>query len=222
MNKVDILAISPHPDDIEIGCAGFILKAKRDGYKAKIVVVTNGQSGLHGDPEIRKNEAIQSSRALTGEDPIFLDEMDGLVEDNVILRKKISNIIRTLKPQIVISPYIKDKHPDHVTVSSAVRNSIFAARSNIKELEGEIHDVLVHLEVIMDLLYSGLPQIILDISEVWNEKEKILSIYASQRFVIDAYKDFERMFSYSFGLNHCEFFNVRKSILENIDSFFRS
>ncbi len=220
MIKADIIAISPHPDDVEIGCSGFILKAKKNGYKSKIVVVTNGQSGLYGEPDVRRKEAIQSSRILTEEDPIFLDEKDGFVENNIILRKKISNVIRMFKPQIVISPYIKDKHPDHIAVSSAVRNSIFSARSNIKELEGEVHDVPIHLEMIINPLYYGLPEIILDISEVWNEKEKVLSIYTSQKPIIDSYKNFEKILSHSFGLHHCEFLSVRKSILKNINSFF--
>ncbi|MGC9140623.1 PIG-L deacetylase family protein [Athalassotoga sp.] len=220
MKKTDILAISPHPDDVEIGCSGFILKARKNGYESKIVVATNGQSGLYGDSELRKREAIESSRILTGEDPIFLDEIDGLIENNVKLRKKISNVIRMFKPSIVISPYIKDKHPDHIAISSAVRKAIFSARSNIKELESEMHDVPVHIEMIIDPLYSGFANIVLDVSDVWNEKEKVLSIHSSQRAVIDSYKNFEKILSYSFGLIHSEFFSIRKSILKDVNSFF--
>jgi len=217
---VDILAISPHPDDVEIGCSGFILKAKQIGRESQIVIVTNGQSGLYGEPEMRRKESFFASKLLTGKEPIFLNENDGLVENNMNLRKKISNIIRQFKPKLVISPFIKDKHPDHIAVSSAVRDSLFMSRSNLRELENEKYDVPVHLEMIMDPLSSDTYEIILDISEVWDEKEKVLSMHSSQQPIIDSYMNFERIFSTSFGLKHCEIFNVKKSVLKNIDSFF--
>ncbi|BBJ27808.1 PIG-L deacetylase family protein [Athalassotoga saccharophila] len=220
MDKVDILAIGPHPDDVEIGCSGFILKAKSAGYQSQIVVVTDGQAGLSGSQEMRIKEATESAMFLTGKEPIFLHENDGLLDDTLELRTKIANLIRTFRPKIVISPFNKDKHPDHVVLSDITRKAIFMARSNIKALENVRHQIQVHLEMILDPISAGQDEkVIIDLSDVWNDKLKSLDFHRSQKEVIYNYFKFDQMISENFGLAHCELFKLRNSILKNINSF---
>ena len=55
--KLDILAIGAHPDDIELGCGGTIIKHVDKGYKVGIIDLTSGDLGTRGTPEIRLQEA---------------------------------------------------------------------------------------------------------------------------------------------------------------------
>ena len=61
MLKLDILVLSVHPDDAELGCSGTILKHIALGYKVGIVDLTRGELGTRGSAEIRKQEAAAAA-----------------------------------------------------------------------------------------------------------------------------------------------------------------
>ena len=48
---MNILAIGAHPDDVEIGCGGMLIKAVRNGHSVYLYSVTQGEKG--GDPQQR-------------------------------------------------------------------------------------------------------------------------------------------------------------------------
>ena len=57
MEPVDILTIAAHPDDVELTCAGTLLRMIKHGYSAGILDLTHGEMGTRGTPEIRAKEA---------------------------------------------------------------------------------------------------------------------------------------------------------------------
>ena len=59
--KLDILAFGAHPDDVELGCAGTILKEVALGKKVGIVDLTRGELGTRGSAEIRDKEAAAAA-----------------------------------------------------------------------------------------------------------------------------------------------------------------
>ena len=59
---LNILAVGPHPDDVELGMSGSILKFTEAGHQVTIVDLTDGEPTPHGDPETRKKESVKSSR----------------------------------------------------------------------------------------------------------------------------------------------------------------
>ena len=65
MEPVDILAIAAHPDDIELTCAGTLIKAVHQGYSVGLLDLTQGEMGTIGTPELRKQEA-EEARAVIG------------------------------------------------------------------------------------------------------------------------------------------------------------
>ena len=78
VEKLDILAFGAHPDDVELGCAGTILKAVKNGYKVGVIDLTQGELGTRGDKDIRLEESKKASSIL------------GLsIRDNLLLRKLI-------------------------------------------------------------------------------------------------------------------------------------
>ena len=62
--KLDILAFGAHPDDVEMGCGGTIVKSTSKGKKVGIVDLTRGELGTNGTVEIRDKEAIEASKIL--------------------------------------------------------------------------------------------------------------------------------------------------------------
>ena len=85
---LNILAIGAHPDDIEIGCGGTLLKYRDKGFSVFLMVLTDGQFGA--SKEVRKQEQIRSSKILdamrfSGEDTVTHGFL--LTEDLLILLK---------------------------------------------------------------------------------------------------------------------------------------
>src|SRR5271165_830704 len=62
--KLDLLAIAPHPDDVELTCGGTLLKAADQGYKTGILDLTAGEMGTRGTPETRLKESAGAARIL--------------------------------------------------------------------------------------------------------------------------------------------------------------
>ena len=128
---MNILAIGCHPDDIEVACAGTLVKYKKQGHDVTVCHVTNGNMGHVIIPpdelrEIRIGEAKKSG-SLIGVEVITCDVGDLLVYDNIVQRDKIIEVIRHVQPDVIITHSPNDYMPDHVAVSKLVFDASFAA-----------------------------------------------------------------------------------------------
>src|SRR5688500_15777248 len=61
---VDVLAIAAHRDDVELTCAGTLLKAADAGYRTGILDLTAGETGTRGSAELRAAEAEHAAELL--------------------------------------------------------------------------------------------------------------------------------------------------------------
>lgn len=114
-----ILAIGAHPDDIELGCGGYILKAKDNGAKVYGLTLTKGERG--GDKDNRREkEANRSADFMDLDGYWILDLPDTHLLDKANeLKEAIDAIIKKIGPSVVLthSPY--DSHGDHRAVFAA-------------------------------------------------------------------------------------------------------
>lgn len=161
-----ILAIGAHPDDVEIGCGGLLLKFIKRGHEVYILILTHGEAGrnLEGN---RDKEAMASAKALGAKKLWFGEFADTKLIANGDLVNSIEKIVKRTCPDLVLCHSISDEHHDHRAVGST---SIEAARyvPNILSYENpQTKDFL--------------PQVFTDISDVIEEKLRILSFFASQR-----------------------------------------
>jgi len=111
-----ILAIGPHPDDIELGCFGAISEFKKKGSKVCFLVLTNG--GFGGSITDRKNEANKSAKLL-GAEIHFGNLKDTKVPDGRPTIDVIEKIIKKFKPTCVIMNSPNDTHQDHRNAAKA-------------------------------------------------------------------------------------------------------
>jgi LmbE family N-acetylglucosaminyl deacetylase/Flp pilus assembly protein TadD len=117
-----VLAIGAHPDDIELGTAGFLLKLKDSGAKVYGLTLTRGEKG--GDPERRREEA-ERALAFVGLDGYqILDFPDtGLGEKIPSVRAAIEARIREVGATLVLTHAAVDVHGDHRAVHEATREA---------------------------------------------------------------------------------------------------
>jgi len=123
--KLDILAITAHPDDVELCCSGTLLAQMALGKKVGIVDLTRGELGTRGTPEGRILEGLEAARIqnITIRENVGL--ADGFFRNDEQSQKAIIHYIRKYQPDIVITNSIEDRHPDHGRGAQLVADSCF-------------------------------------------------------------------------------------------------
>lgn len=183
MLKLDILIMSVHPDDAELGCAGTILKHIALGKKVGIVDLTRGELGTRGSAEIRDAEAAASSKILGLAVRENLGLPDGFFENRKEYQLKVIEAIRKYQPRIVITNAYYDRHPDHGRANELVEASLFL--SGLTKIETGFDDIKQQpwrpellLHFIQDEYIK--PDILIDITDYWDKKIESISAFGSQ------------------------------------------
>ncbi len=179
---MNILAIGPHPDDIEFGCAAVLIQEIRRGAAVKILVLSRGEAGSHGSPGGREQEA-RDAAALMGAEIEFLDfGGDCHIEHSPQNSIRIAQEIRKSRPQIVLAPNpAENQHPDHTAVGHAVRDACRLARyGGLEELRDHPPHKIGSLFFYNITTHAGRPDLVVDISGVVKEWELAMRCHASQ------------------------------------------
>ncbi len=193
--SLDILAIAAHRDDVEQTCGGTLLKMAQLGQRTGIMDLTQGEMGTRGTAEDREREAIEAARILKVAWRGALDIPDGRVENTWENRLKVARVIREQRPQLVILPYWKGRHPDHYTASVLGYEACFLAGLSklVLTRQGPIDDPLLPhrpFKVIYATLYYEVrPTFVVDITDQFDARFQSVMAYKSQFTDQEAGKD---------------------------------
>ena len=136
---IDVLAIGAHPDDLELGCAGTLLKLKGLGYGVGMVDLTRGERGTRGSADIRRVEAASSLKVLGLDFRETLDLGDMQLQDTPDRRRAVVEVIRKHRPRLVLTHWQNDRHPDHEGAAALVTHAMFFAGARKFDATGEPH-----------------------------------------------------------------------------------
>lgn len=176
--KVDILAISAHPDDVELSCSGTLLSELAAGKKVGIVDLTRGELGTRGTPEIRKAEAEEAAIQMGANFREILTLKDGFFTHSEENLKEIIEIIRIYQPSIVLTNAHSDRHPDHGKAAKLVKEACYL--SGLRKIETK-HDAWRPSAVyhyIQD--YYLKPDFVYDITPYIDKKIELIKCFKSQ------------------------------------------
>jgi bacillithiol biosynthesis deacetylase BshB1 len=123
--KLDILAIGAHPDDVELSCAGTILKHIALGKKCGVLDLTRGELGTRGSAALRKKEALKASQILGLSLRDNLNMADGFFVNDKKHQLQLIKKIRQYQPEIILCNSITDRHPDHGRAAKLVSEACF-------------------------------------------------------------------------------------------------
>jgi LmbE family N-acetylglucosaminyl deacetylase len=132
------LAIVAHPDDLEFGAAAAIARWTAQGKQIVYTLLTSGEAGIDGMDPVEagptREEEQRASAAIVGVSQVdFLGLPDGVLEYSVALRRDLSRVIRTYKPDIVITNNFRDSWDeagnalnmsDHIVTGRAVLDAV--------------------------------------------------------------------------------------------------
>ncbi len=183
-DKVDILAIGVHPDDIELGCGGTIVKHIHLGFTIGAIDLTQGELGTRGSAEIRLKEAEASKKLMGLKFRENLGFEDGFVTaDNKAYQLEIVKRIRKYQPDIVLCNAIDDRHPDHPRSASLVATACFlAGLTKIEtEFDGVVQSAWRPQQVLHYIQWKPIkPDFVIDITGYMDTKLAAVKAYRSQ------------------------------------------
>ncbi len=177
---IDLLAIAAHRDDVELTCAGTLLKARDQGHTTGILDLTAGETGTRGSASLRAQEAEAAARILGVAERRNAGLPDAHLENNEATRRVVVEAIRHFAPRVVILPFPVGRHPDHRIASELGRDACFLAGLARYEADGaphRPHKILYALSYREDPLK---PTFVVDISEQFERKMTAIRCYASQ------------------------------------------
>lgn len=188
-DRLRILVIGAHPDDCEWLAAGTAILYTRLGHQVKFVSLTNGDAGHHemaGAPLARRRSAEAAAAArVVGAESLVLDHHDGTLMPTLELRSEVIQIIREYKPDLVISHRPNDYHPDHrytgVVVTDAINMVIVGNLAPFVPALRYI-PVMVYLWDHFQKPYPFIPDILVNIDEVYEQKIDCLHCHTSQMY----------------------------------------
>src|ERR1044071_6297918 len=124
---VDILALAAHRDDVELTCAGTLLKAADQGHRTAILDLTAGESGTRGSAAIRAEEAGRAAAILGVTERRNAGLPDAHLVNSEGTRRLVIEAIRDFAPRVVILPFPVGLHPDHRIASELGRDACYLA-----------------------------------------------------------------------------------------------
>jgi len=177
-SPVDLLAVGPHPDDIEIGIGGLVAKHVSLGHRVGLCDLTAGEMGSNGTVEERLAEAEAARAVLGAAWRVNLRLPDRAIGSEAEHMRVVAGFIRRAQPRVVAIPYWSDRHPDHVSASQLLTESVFNAGLRRYEAEGDaFKPESVCYYFIND---SAPPSFVVDVSEHYETKRRALACFASQ------------------------------------------
>ncbi|HRP90936.1 MAG TPA: bacillithiol biosynthesis deacetylase BshB1 [Edaphocola sp.] len=184
-NKVFVMAIGAHPDDVELGCAGTLLNHINNNQKVAIVDLTQGELGSRGTIATRYAEAAAAQKIMGVHYRYNLKMEDGFFEHNRENVIKLAQLIRKHRPEVLIANAPEDRHPDHGRAGKLIRDAAFL--SGLRKIETEWDGTLQEpwrprkvFHYIQDKFLE--PDFIVDISSSMEQKMKAVGAYHTQFF----------------------------------------
>jgi N-acetylglucosamine malate deacetylase 1 len=177
---VDLLAIAAHRDDVELTCAGTLLRAVDLGQKTGILDLTQGETGTRGSAALRAEEAQKAATLMGVSERRNAGLPDAHLHNTDEARRVVVEQIRHFKPRVVILPYPVGRHPDHRVASELARDACFLAGLAKYDAPGvphRPHKILYALAYREDPVK---PTFVVDISAQMERKMAAIKCYASQ------------------------------------------
>lgn len=204
-NFNNLLFIGAHPDDIEVGCGGFIAKCIHDGIDVNTAIMSKcNNTSPDSEQDAREKEYCNATSYLGISKSLIFDLPDTEIpEHRIELMGILTQLQEDINPDLVLIPFIEDPHQDHSTIAQAAVR-IFRR-----------HESILQYEILRHGSHTFTPSLFVDISDFIDKKLKVLEFYKTQinqkaYFDKESYKSLARTRGAQSGFDYAEGFVVYK------------
>lgn len=182
--RLRIMVIGAHPDDPESCAGGLLALAAGAGHDVTAVYLTTGEAGIPGTAapaaaDIRRREAERAC-AILGVKAVFFGEIDGATVVDKARYQKMAAFLKEQKPDLVITHWPIDEHPDHRACWNLVYNAWLSANKRF---------ALYYMEAMSGHQSQGFPPTDrVDIGAVLKRKHEALFVHVSQGITPESYE----------------------------------
>jgi bacillithiol biosynthesis deacetylase BshB1 len=179
VDRVDVLAVGAHPDDVELGCGATVAQLARAGRRVGILHLTGGEAGTRGTVEQRRAEAERAAGILGAAGVEFLDLGDGALRTGDAEEDAVIEVLRQLRPELVLGPTPADRHPDHGRAHRLLADACFYA-GLARRGEGAPHRPAALFSYLQHDPHP--PAFVVGVDATWELKMQALDAYESQLY----------------------------------------
>lgn len=186
-DQLRVLVIGAHPDDCDFGAGGVAALYARQGHQVLFVSVTNGDAGHHqsGGALLAQRRSVEAAAAgaAIGIEYQLLDIHDGELLPTLENRRRIIELIRTFRPDLVMSPRPNDYHPDHRYTAQLIQDAAYMVTvPNVCAFIPHLasNPVIVYVSDTFQKPYPFAPDVVVAIDEVVDRKVDMLDAHVSQ------------------------------------------
>jgi len=176
--KLDILVFGAHPDDVELGCGGTIIKEVHNGKKVGVIDLTRGELGTRGTAATRDEETKRATKIMGVDIRENMNFKDGFFKDDDAHKLALVKKIRQYQPEIVITNAPSDRHPDHPRSSQITIEACFLAGLEKIKTDQKIWRPKAIYHYIQ--FNNITPDIVVDISKQMDLKIEAVKSYETQ------------------------------------------
>lgn len=188
--RLDVIVVGAHPDDVEIACGGTIALLVQQGYRVGIIDLTDGEpTPLSPSPDVRREEAFAAAKVLGVQVRKILDFKNRRLMDGFDERVALAKEFRRYRPRIVIGFGNKTPmaSPDHFQAMQITDAAVFYSR--LTKWDDVFDGLPVHTierQLYFRLQFEPAPivgfdsQITVDISDTLEKKIASIACYATQ------------------------------------------
>lgn len=179
-DPLDVLAVMAHPDDVELLCGGALLRSADRGERTGAVDLTRGERGTRGSAELRDREARDAAEVLGLAVRRNAGLPDAGLENTPESRRTVVELIRALRPRVVVTHWTRGRHPDHRVAANLVYDACFLAGLTNYEAAGEKHRPLKVVHATAFREDAEPPAFVVDVTRQMDRKIEALACYESQ------------------------------------------
>lgn len=179
---IDVLAFGAHPDDVELFCGGVMIRCAQLGYATGVVDLTRGELASHGSVDERAREAEAAAVVLGVRLRENLGLPDGQIEGSgsaVQLNAAVA-ALRRHRPEIVLLPWLEERHPDHAAGGALLTRAVFLAGLSKLETDPPGQRFVPRQVLYYEMRHRMPPSFVVDTSGAWERKVEAIRCHISQ------------------------------------------
>jgi LmbE family N-acetylglucosaminyl deacetylase len=200
---VTVLAVCCHPDDMEMMMSGTLLLLKQAGCVIHTINLANGCAGsVNLRPAeieaVRKKEAEASAKLLGSiHHECMVDDLEVFYTQDLI--KRVTALVRQVKPDLVLTQSMEDYMEDHMNTARVAVTATFSRNipffRSIPDEPAVFEDAMLYHatpHILTDMMRRPIvPEIYVDVTSVMETRTKLLACHASQKEWLDTTQGFD-------------------------------